>query len=109
MTKVMRVLAAVVMLTVALGVGAAWAIVKVTVTRDEIKPRTLEIRAGEAVEFVNVSGRTSHVWFGGNDAIRFYVGKAGSTIKFERPGRYDYTVHVQADKAQSHTGTIVVK
>lgn len=109
MTKVMSVLARVVMLTLVLGVGGAWAMAQVTVTREGTKPGTLEIRAGFAVEFVNVSGRTAHVWFGENDAIRFYVGRAGSTIKFERPGRYEYTVYVQADKPKSYTGTIVVK
>ena len=49
------------------------------------------------------------MWFAGNDAIRFYVGKAGSTVKFEKPGTYDYTVHVTAGKTHSHTGTVVVK
>ena len=49
------------------------------------------------------------VWFAGNDAIRFYVGKAGSTVKFEKPGSYDYTVHVTGSKVHSHTGTVVVK
>lgn len=109
MSKVMRVLAGVVVLTLGLGVGGVWAITKITVARDGSKPRTLEIRAGEAVQFVNTSGSTAHIWFGNNDAVRFYVEKAGSTIKFERPGTYEYTVHVTADKAHFHTGKIVVK
>lgn len=109
MRRGMSGLAGVVMLTFALGVGGAWAMVQVTVTREESKPKTLEIKAGEAVEFINTSGSTAHVWFGGNDAIRFYVGKAGSIIKFEKPGTYDYTILVPAGKVHSHKGTIVVK
>lgn len=102
-------LAGAVMLTLVLGVGGAWAETKVTVTREENKPQTAEIKAGDEVRFINASGGTAHVWFAGNDAIRFYVGKAGSTVKFEKPGTYGYTVHVTGSKVHSHTGTIVVK
>jgi plastocyanin len=109
MRRAMRVLAGVALLTLGLGVGGAWAIAKVTVNREAIRPRTIEIRAGEAVQFVNASGSTAHLWFGENDAVRVYIEKAGSTIKFERPGTYGYTVYVTAGKAHSHTGTIVVK
>ena len=109
MRKVVSALAGVVMCTFALGVGAAWAESKVTVTREENKPQTVEIKAGEEVRFINASGSTAHVWFAGNDAVRFYVGKAGSNVKFDKPGTYDYTVHVTGSKAHSHTGTVVVK
>ena len=109
MRRVMRVLAIVVVLTLGLGVGGVWAIVKVTVGRDASKPQTIEIGAGDAVQFINASGSTAHLWFGENDAIRVYVEKTGSTIKFERPGSYEYTVHVRAGNVHSHTGKIVVK
>ena len=109
MRHLVSVLAGVVMVTFALGVDGAWAEAKVTVTREENKPRTVEFKSGEEVRFINASGSTAHVWFGGNDAVRFYVGKAGSTVKFEKPGTYDYTVHVTAGKVHSHTGTVVVK
>jgi plastocyanin len=99
----------VVMVTFALGVDGAWAEAKVTVTREENKPQTVEIQSGEEVRFINASGSTAHVWFAGNDAIRFYVGRAGSTVKFEKPGTYEYTVHVTGSKVHSHTGTVVVK
>jgi plastocyanin len=99
----------VVMVTFALGVDGAWAEAKVTVTREENKPQTVEIQSGEEVRFINASGSTVHVWFAGNDAIRFYVGRAGSTVKFEKPGTYEYTVHVTGSKVHSHTGTVVVK
>jgi plastocyanin len=105
----MRVLAGVVVLTFGLGVGGVWAIVQVTVAREESRPKTIEIRAGEAVQFINASGSTAHLWFGENDAIRVYVEKTGSTFKFERQGTYDYTVHVTAGKVYSHTGKIVVR
>ena len=109
MRRATGVLTGVVVLTFALGVGGAWAETKVTVTREENKPKTVEIKAGEEVRFINASGSTAHVWFAGNDAVRFYVGKAGSNVKFDEPGTYDYTVHVTAGKVHSHTGTIVVK
>jgi plastocyanin len=109
MRRAMGVLTGVVVLTFALGVGGAWAETKVTVTREENKPKTVEIKAGEEVRFINASGSTAHVWFGGNDAARFYVGKAGSNVKFDKPGTYDYTVHVTGSKVHSHTGTVVVK
>ena len=109
MSGTMRMLAGVVMVTLGAGVGAVWAEAKVTVTREANQPQTVEIKAGEEVRFINASGSTAHVWFAGNDAIRFYVGKAGSTVKFDKPGTYDYTVHVTAGKAHSHTGTVVVK
>ena len=109
MTRIMSVLWAVAMLTFVLGVGGAWAEAKVTVTREENKPQKVEIKAGEEVRFINASGGSAHVWFAGNDAIRFYVGKAGANIKFDKPGTYEYTVHVTGGKVHSHTGSVVVK
>ncbi len=97
------------MLMLALGVGGAWADGKVTITREENKPQTVEIKVGEYVEFLNASGGTAHVWFGGNETIRFYVGKGGSRVKFDKPGTYEYAVHISGMKAHSHTGTVVVK
>jgi hypothetical protein len=41
--------------------------------------------------------------------MMFYVGKGESKIKFEKPGTYEYTVHVSATKAHVHTGSVVVK
>ena len=109
MRSVMRVLVGVVMLTFALSVDGAWAEAKVTVPREENKPKTVEVKVGGEVRFINASGSTAHVWFAGNDAVRFYVGKAGSNVKFEKPGTYEHTVHVTAGKVHSHTGTVVVK
>lgn len=109
MRRVMRMLVGVAVFTFALGIGEAWAEAKVTVTREESKPQTVEIKAGEGVWFVNASGGTAHVWFAGNDAIQFYVGRGDSKVKFDKPGMYDYTVHISGVKGHSHTGTIVVK
>ena len=109
MRRAMKVLARVVVLALALGAGEAWAGAKVTVTREESKPQTVEIKAGEEVWFVNASGGTAHVSFAGNDAIQFYVGKGDSKVKFEKPGTYSYTVHVSGVKAHAHTGAVVVK
>jgi plastocyanin len=109
MRRAMSALAGGVMLTVGAGAGGASEMAQVTVARQESKPRTLEISTGKAVRFVNVSGRTAHIWFGENDAVLVYIEKAGSTIKFEKPGTYNYTVRVTAGEVRSHTGTIIVK
>ena len=96
----------------ALSASTVWAEAKITVTREQSKPQKVEVKAGEEVRWVKASGGTAHVWFGGNDAIRFYVGgrgKEGSRVKFDKPGTYEYTVHVTGVKAHQHTGTIVVK
>lgn len=95
-------------MVLALGVGAAWAEAKITVTREESKPQKAEVKAGEEVRWINASGGTAHVSFGGNDAVRFYLGKEGR-VRFEKPGTYEYTVHVSGTKVHSHTGTVVVK
>jgi plastocyanin len=76
--------------------GEVWAGGEVTVTREENKPPTVEIKVGEEVRFVNASGSTAHVWFAGNDAIRFYAERPGARVKFEKLGTYEYTVHVTA-------------
>ena len=65
MRRGMSVAAGVVILTFALGVGGMWAEAKVTVTREESKPQTVEIKADDEVLFVNASGGTAHVWFAG--------------------------------------------
>ncbi len=109
MRRTMSALGGVVMLTLGLGVGGAWAGAKVTVTREENKPQTVEVKVGEEVWFVNGTGGTAHISFAGNDAIQFYVGRGDSKVKFAQPGTYDYTVHVSGVKGHAHTGTIVVK
>ena len=76
--------------------GEVWAGGEVTVTREENKPPTVEIKVGEEVRFVNASGSTAHVWFAGNDAIRFYAERPGARVKFGKLGTYEYTVHVTA-------------
>jgi plastocyanin len=111
MKKGISMLGAVVAVTFVLAIGGAWAEGKVTITREENKPKDVEVKAGEEVRFINSSGQTAHVWFGGNEAVRFYVpsGSGGAKVKFDRAGTYEYTVHVSAGKAHSHTGTVVVK
>jgi plastocyanin len=96
------------MLALALGVGTVWAQAKITVTREESKPQKLEVKAGEEVRWVNGSGGTAHIWFAGQDGMKFYLGKEGR-IKFDKPGTYEYTVHISGTKAHQHTGTVVVK
>jgi len=94
-------------LVLALGVGGAWAQAKITVTREESKPQKVEVKVGQEVRWVNGSGGTAHIAFG-EGAPQFYLGKEGR-VKFDKPGTYDYTVHISGTKAHAHTGTIVVK
>lgn len=91
------------------GVDTAWAQAKVNITREASKPNPVEIKAGQTVQFINHTGGIAHVMFAGNDAYMFYVGKDESRIKFEKPGTYEYTVHVSATKAHAHTGSVIVK
>lgn len=109
MKRLVAMIAVTTVVMLALGVPGAWAEGKVTVTREESEPKTVEIKAGEEVRWVNASGSTAHVWFGGNDAIRFYIGKGESRVRFENPGTYEYTVHISGGKGHSHVGTVVVK
>jgi plastocyanin len=109
MRIVMSAITGALLLTVVLGNGGAWAEGKVTITREESKPQTVTVKAGEAVWFVNASGGTAHVSFAGNDAIQFLVGRGDSKVKFDRPGTYGYTVHISGTKAHAHTGTVVVQ
>jgi plastocyanin len=106
------VMSALLGVAVTLGAGAEWALaqtVKVSITREESKPKTVEIKVGQEVQFINNTGGNAHVMFAGNDAMMFYVGKGESKIKFEKPGTYEYTVHVSATKAHAHAGSVVVK
>ena len=100
--------AAALVLAVGLVASPAWAEAKVTVTREENRPKSVEIKAGEEVRWINGSGGTAHVSFAGNDGVEFYIGKEGR-VKFDKPGTYDYTVHITGVKAHSHTGSVVVK
>ena len=95
--------------TLGVGVEWVWAQAKVNISREESKPKTVEIKAGQEVQFINNTGGAAHVWFAGNDALKFYVGKEASRIKFEKPGTYEYAVHVSGTKVHSHTGSVVVK
>jgi plastocyanin len=100
--------AVVLVMTLTIGAGAAWAQAKVTITREESKPEKLEVKVGQEVSWVNGSGGTAHVAFAGSDGISFYVGKEGR-VKFDKPGTYDYTVHITGTKTHAHKGTVVVK
>ena len=108
-TLAMGVLLAVTM-TLGVGVDRALAqVAKVNITREESKPKIVEIKVGQEVQFINNTGGTSHIMFAGNDAMMFYVGKGESKVKFEKPGTYEYTVHVSATKGHAHTGSVIVK
>jgi hypothetical protein len=68
MSKAMVTLVGAVMLSVVGGIGGAWAEGKVNITCEENKPKDVEIKTGEEVRS---AAQTVHVWFGGNDAVRF--------------------------------------
>jgi plastocyanin len=95
-------------LALALGASSAWADGKITITREESKPKTLEVKVEEEVRWVNGSGGTAHIVFGANGGPKFYLGKEGR-VTFDKPGTYEYTVHISGTKPHAHTGTVVVK
>lgn len=105
--SIARVVAAV-MMVLAVSAGAAWAETKTTVTREESKPQKVEVKVGEEVRWVNASGGTAHIMFAGSDGYQFYLGKEGR-VKFEKPGTYEYSVHISGTKTHAHTGTVLVK
>ena len=87
----MKRLIAVTMATmIVLGVSSAWALTKVTVTREDNKPQTVEVKVGEEVRWVNATG-----------------GKEGR-IRFEKPETYEYAVHVTGVKSHAHRGSVIV-
>lgn len=98
-----------VVLGMLLAPGFAWAEARVLVTREESKPSTVEIQAGDEVEWLNASGGSAHMSFGNDAAIQFSVGHGDSRVKFTTPGAYRYTVHISGTKAHAHTGTVIVK
>ncbi len=95
-------------MTLAFGLGDAGAAAKVTVSREANKPEKVEVKAGEEVRWVNATGGTAHVEFAGANGIKLYVGKEGR-VTFDKPGTYEYTVHITGVKGHAHTGTVVVK
>ena len=107
--RIARTVCAALMLVLVVGAVEAWAEQKVTITREVSKPAQVEVKSGEEVRFVNASGGSAHVWFGGNEGVKFYVGKGDSKVKFDVPGTYEYTVHISGTKVHSHRGTVVVK
>ncbi len=100
--------ASMVLIVLMLGIGTACAAAKITVAREESKPQKIEIKTGEEIRRINATGGTAHIQFAGADGIGFYIGKEGR-VKFDKPGTYDYTVHISGVKAHAHTGTEVVK
>ena len=106
-----RLLGGVVVLaiTAGLGLGSAWAAeTKVRVSREENKPQKVEIKVGDEVSWINGTGGTAHVEFS-DSGLAFYIGSKEGKVKFEKPGTYQYTVHISGVKSHAHVGTIVVK
>ncbi len=98
------------MAVVFLLVGTAAADAKVVVTREVNKPATVEIKAGESVTWTSAVGGQAHIMFSGNEAMGFYVGgKGGGRVRFDKPGTYEYDVHISGVKSHGHKGTVVVK
>jgi plastocyanin len=97
-------------LIVGVTAASAAADANVVVTREENKPATVEIKAGEAVTWTGATGGTAHIVFTNNEALQFYVGsKDGGRVRFDKPGTYEYFVHISGVKSHAHRGTVVVK
>lgn len=74
--------------------------------RTDSTPRTLKIKPGEDVRFINGTGGQAQLWF--EDGLRLFVQPGGSLVRFDRVGTYDYRVHVSEAKAGAHRGEVVV-
>jgi plastocyanin len=83
--------------------------VTIVVTREENKPRDVDISVGDEVHWTNNTGGIAHIAFRGDDAIQFQVGSQAGHVKFGKAGRFEYVVHVSGVKGHAHTGTITVK
>ena len=59
MKRTVTMLVGVVMLTLVGGIGGAWAEGKVNITREESKPKDVEVKVGEEVRFVNSAAQPS--------------------------------------------------
>jgi hypothetical protein len=68
-------------------------------------PRTLKIKPGEDVQFINGTGGHAQLWF--EDGLRLFVPPGGSLVRFDRVGTYDYRVHVSEAKAGAHRGEMI--
>ncbi len=104
----LNAIAAALAVTLALGAGMAGAQTRITVTREANTPRSVEIRTGEEAQWINASGATAHVWFF-PAPLAFYIGVGGVLVRFDKPGTYEYTVHITGTETHTHTGTVVVR
>jgi plastocyanin len=109
MKSIVRVFVAVAVIVLATTASAA-ADANVVVTREENKPAKVEIKRGEAVPWTGATGGTAHVVFSHYEDLQFYVGsKEGGSVRFDKPGTYEYFVHISGVKSHVHRGTVVVK
>jgi plastocyanin len=91
-----------------IGVPKAWATSTITLSRNDSTPRTLKIKPGDDVRFINATGGRAQLWFGGQHGLRLFVSPGGSLVKFDRAGTFDYSVNVSEAKASAHNGEVVV-
>jgi plastocyanin len=89
-----------------IGMPRAWAESTIVLSRDDSTPRTLRIKPGGDVRFINSTGGKAQLWF--QDGLRLFVEPGGSRVQFDRAGSYDYSVHVSETKAGAHNGEVVV-
>jgi plastocyanin len=109
MTRVVSVSMMAIAMAIAMATTAT-ADAKVVVTREDNKPATVEIKAGESVSWTSATGGAAHIAFAGSEGVQFYVGgKGGSSVRFEKPGTYEYFVHVSGVKGHVHRGKVVVR
>lgn len=104
----LKAIAAALALTLALGAAMAWAQTRITVTREANTPPSVEIRTGDQVQWINASRATAHVWFF-PAPLAFYIGVGGVLVRFDKPGTYEYTVHITGTETHTHSGTVVVR
>ena len=67
-----------------IGVPKAWATSTITLSRNDSTPRTLNLKPGDDVRFINATGGQAQLWFGGRDGLRLFVSPGGTLVKFDR-------------------------
>ena len=106
MKTIVAVVLAGVVTVAGLGVPPASAESTIVLGRDDSTPRTLRVKPGDGVRFINATGGQAQLGFG--NGLRLFVRPGGSLVTFDRVGTYDYSVHVSEAKAGAHNGEVVV-
>ena len=69
----------------------------ITITTEDLRPRTLSATVDRAITFLNRAGARVHIEFANDDGHRLFEIAGRVSAVFHRPGRHPYVVHMGAD------------